>query len=114
MVVSKGEVYYPHQLPGFIAFQGDDKVGLATYSLDDGDCKLVTIHSLLERRGVGSALLRAVRSSAEEAKCKRLWLITTNGDLHAMDAVRKLKPMVPLIGKEGIPLRDEIELEMML
>jgi hypothetical protein len=27
---------------------------------------------------------------------------------------RKLKPEIPLIGNDGIPIRDEIELEMKL
>ena len=29
----------------------------------------------------------------------------------AMDEVRKVKPNVPIIGENGIPLRDELELE---
>jgi hypothetical protein len=32
----------------------------------------------------------------------------------AVDESRKLKPGIPLIGAHGIPLRDEIELEMVL
>jgi hypothetical protein len=31
-----------------------------------------------------------------------------------MEEARVLKPGIPLIGENGIPLRDEIELEMML
>lgn len=30
---------------------------------------------------------------------------------NTMDEVRKIKPDVPLIGENGIPLNDEIELE---
>jgi len=33
---------------------------------------------------------------------------------NALDVSRKLKPEIPLMGDDGIPLRDEIELEMML
>ncbi len=33
---------------------------------------------------------------------------------NAMDAARKLKPQIPMIGMNGIPLRDEIELETLL
>ena len=33
---------------------------------------------------------------------------------NAMEQARKLKPEIPLIGNDGIPLRDEIELEMLL
>jgi hypothetical protein len=32
----------------------------------------------------------------------------------AVDESRKRKPSIPLIGENGIPLRDEIELEMRL
>ena len=31
---------------------------------------------------------------------------------NALDQARKLKPEIPLIGMDGIPLRHEIELEM--
>jgi hypothetical protein len=31
-----------------------------------------------------------------------------------VEKARKLKPEIPAIGAEGIPLRDEIELEMTL
>jgi hypothetical protein len=33
---------------------------------------------------------------------------------NALEQSRKLKPEIPLVGNDGIPLRDEIELEMML
>jgi hypothetical protein len=32
----------------------------------------------------------------------------------ALEESRKLKPDLPLIGMDGIPLRDEIELAMLL
>jgi hypothetical protein len=32
----------------------------------------------------------------------------------AVDEARKIKPAIPLIGLHGIPLRDEIELELTL
>jgi len=34
--------------------------------------------------------------------------------VNAISEARKLKPGIPLIGENNIPLRDEIELEMML
>jgi len=69
---------------------------------------------------------------AREEKLKRVWLVTTNDNLaalrfyqrrnfnlvkiypNAIRFVRKLKPGIPLIGNDGIPLRDEIELERKL
>jgi GNAT superfamily N-acetyltransferase len=132
MIVSKGKMYYPDKLPGFVAFQGDERVGLATYNIEAGDCELVSIQGLGDGHGAGSALLSAVKEAARSAGCRRLWLITTNDNLralgfyqkrgmslvavyrNAMEAARKLKPQIPLIGLNGIPLRDEIELEMIL
>jgi len=32
--------------------------------------------------------------------------------LGAMEVARQLKPSIPFIGEEGIPLRDEIEFEI--
>jgi DNA-3-methyladenine glycosylase I len=92
----------------------------------------MTLDSLTPNSGIGSALLEAVKAAAAEQGCKRLWLITTNDNVRALrfyqkrgfhiaavhvDALnesRRLKPQIPIIGIDGIPLRDEIELEMML
>ncbi len=129
-VVSRGKVHYPSQLPGFIALLGRRRVGLATYRIYGDTCELVTIDSLLEGEGVGSALLDAVKGAAKMAGCKRLWLVTTNDNLRALGFYqkrgfhlaaihlnalaesRKLKPEIPFLGLGGIPLRDEVELEL--
>lgn len=130
IVVSRGIVYDASQLSGFAAMQGETPVGLLTYRIYDDQCEIVTLHSAVEGMGVGSALIVAARERARAAGARRLWLITTNDNLPAlkfyqkrglvlravhpneMDAVRKVKPEVPLIGLDGIPLRDEIELDM--
>jgi len=107
-------------------------VGLVTYRIDGGECEIVSLDSAVEGAGVGSALLDAVKTLAVYVPCKRLWLVTTNDNVsalrffqkrgfrlvavhrNALDESRKLRPDIPLIGSEGIPLRDEIELEMLL
>ncbi len=33
---------------------------------------------------------------------------------NALEQSRRLKPEIPLVGRDGIPLRDELELEMTL
>ena len=132
IVVSRGVVYHPQDLPGFVAIQEGKKVGLVTYNIEGESCEVVTINSTQPSSGVGTALIEAVRDIAIKARCERLWLITTNDNLNALrfyqkrgfvlvavhrnalDVSRKLKPEIPLIGDDGIPLRDEIELEMML
>lgn len=131
-IVGHGVVYTPSELPGFIALVDRDKAGLLTYHVADDSCEVVTIDSTLPGRGVGTALIGAVADQARQLGCRRLWLITTNDNLNALrfyqkrgfalvavhrDAVgqaRALKPSIPLIGEDGIPIRDEIELELPL
>jgi len=131
-VVVHGTIYYPADLPGFVALQGERPAGLITYHIEGNACELVTIDSLVSDMGIGTALLDAVAQAAVSAGCARLWLITTNDNIDALrfyqkggfrlvavhrgavDESRALKPSIPLMGEHGIPIRDEIELEKML
>ncbi len=131
-VVSRGVVYYPQDLPGFVAVYNSEKVGLVTYNITGASCEIVTIDSIRLSSGVGTALIEAVKDTAMKSGCRRLWLITTNDNLNALrfyqkrgfvlfalhrnalELSRTLKPGIPLIGNDGIPLRDEIELELIL
>ena len=137
LVVTRGRVHDTSRLPGFVAVSGGQvssgqAVGLATYHLADGECELVSLDSLCEGLGIGTALVRAVERAARAAGSKRLWLITTNDNvaavrfyqkrgfhiaaihLDAMEESRRLKPEIPLEGIDGIPITDEIELELTL
>lgn len=132
LVVSRGRSWYPAQLPGFLARVNEETAGLVTYHIEAEQCEVVTLHSWVENIGIGTSLLKEVTQCAAEARCRRVWLITTNDNLHAlgfyqkrgfrMVAVypnalavsRQLKPEIPLIGFDNIPLRDEIELELPL
>ncbi len=131
-VVAHGVVYRPHELAGFVAQRGDEIVGLVTLTVKDDTCEIVTIDSTQPGAGIGTALIDAAKEFARQAGCARLWLITTNDNLdalrfyqkrgfvlvavhrNAVEESRKCKPQIPLIGNDGIPLRDEIELEMVL
>jgi ribosomal protein S18 acetylase RimI-like enzyme len=131
-VVSRGRVHRPAELPGFVAHAYADFFGLVTYEVRGRECEIVTIDSFVEDQGVGSALLAAATDAARAAGCRRLWLITTNDNLRALgfyqkrgfalaalhrgalEESRRLKPSIPLTGLDGIPLRDELELELLL
>jgi ribosomal protein S18 acetylase RimI-like enzyme len=132
LVVTRGQVHRADELPGFVAILEDKLAGLITYHSDGDECEIVTMNSLAEGRGIGSALIDAVKNIAASAGCKRLWLITTNDNTaalrfyqkigfriaaircNAVEESRRLKPEIPLTGNDGIPIRDEIEMEMFL
>jgi ribosomal protein S18 acetylase RimI-like enzyme len=132
VVARLGELVDPTELPGFVALLDGRRAGLVTYAVRGDECEVVTIRSLCEGRGVGRALLDAVRDAAADAGCARLWLITTNNNLRAlalyqrwgMDivafhpntiaAARRLKPSIPERDAKGIPIAHEFELELRL
>jgi len=131
-VVTHETVYHPATLPGFIAIRQNENLGLVTYHIERRDCEIVTLDSVLENNGIGSALIESVKEVAQQARCQRLWLITTNDNLHALgfyqrrgfviaavhvnaiERDRLLKPEIPRFGMDRIPIRDEIELELVL
>jgi len=131
-VVAHGTIFHPENVSGFLALDGNDWVGLITYTFLDTDCEIVSIDSLRENEGIGTALIEKVVEEARANQCRRVHLTTTNANLRALgfyqkrgfclstlspgavNEARKLKPSIPLIGENNIPLRDEIELEMLL
>ena len=131
-IVSRGRVHSADQLPGFVALEDARRVGLVTYRIEGDECEIVTLNSVLEGHGVGTKLVDEVKSAALSRDCRRVWVVTTNDNLralgfyqrrgfslfalhpNALKASRNLKPEIPLIGLDGIPIRDELELEMLL
>ena len=132
LMISVGRRYYPAENPAFLAEREGRIVGVITYEFLRDECEVTSLNSLQAGGGVGTALLERVISEARARGCRRLWLITTNDNLNALkfyqkrglrlaalypgalDETRRLKPQIPLIGENGIPLRDEIELEFIL
>jgi ribosomal protein S18 acetylase RimI-like enzyme len=131
-VVSRGVLYTITELPGFAARVGKKPAGLITYHISCESLEIVTLDSLEPNQGVGSALIGEILKFAKTKNLRRIWLITTNDNTPAMrfykkigfnlvkvhkDAVqssRELKPEIPLVGLDGIPIRHEIELEYLL
>ena len=125
----RGELLDVLGLPGFVAERDGRPIGLVTYRLESDECELAFIASLERHEGVGSALLDALLQAV--AGCKRIWLVTTNDNLEALrfyqrrgfglsalrpgavnEAREQLKPQISTVGEFGIPLRDELELEL--
>ena len=88
--------------------------------------------SMRENQGIGTMLLNRVIEEARKLEYRKIVLITTNDNINAMrfyqkrgfdmvhlfhnalEISRKLKPEIPLIGENSIPLMHEIEFEMIL
>ena len=131
-VVTRGVVHQADRLPGFIAEINGLKVGLLTWNVSENMLEIITLNVLSQREGLGTALVNAAVEEAESLMCSRVWVITTNDNSQAVkfyqnvgfivvaihkDSVtelRKLKPEIPLVGLDGIPITDEIELEKIL
>lgn len=134
VVARLGEVLDLDELPAFVAEVGGQPAGLVTWrhDADRGEIEVVGIEAWIRERGVGAALLRAVRAEARRLGATRLWLITNNDNLDAIrfyqrrgwrlvavhpggaDRSRAVKPSIPLVGDHGIAVHDEVELEVRL
>ena len=125
VMMARGETIDVMALPALVA---GAREGLATYRVTGDEAELVSLDAVTPGRGVGTRLVDALVERLKQQGVRRLWVTTTNDNLSAlafyqkrgfalqrvhpgaMDETRKLKPGIPLIGQNGIPLRDEIEL----
>ena len=131
---SLGRLHQADQLPGFVAEVDGVFAGLLTLNMVEGgwQCEVITLSSRSPAHGVGAALLAAAEEHARNQGCKRIYLTTTNDNAHAIrfyqrrgwrisalykgivDRVRQIEPSYPLLGLDGIQIRDEIEFERWL
>ena len=120
-----GEAIDATRLPSLIAGKRD---GLATYRLRGDEAELMSLDAVEPGRGTGTRLLDALLERLREQGIRQLWVTTTNDNLaalafyqrrgfeirrvhpNAMEAVRRIKPAIPLVAENGIPIRDEIDL----
>ena len=131
-IVTRGHIHQPEDVDGFLMDDQDSWAGLVTYRVAEDECEIVSLDGLREGQGIGTMLLRRVIEEARSRNCRRIFLIATNDNLYALgfyqrrdfeivtayrgavNEARKIKPGIPVIGENHIPLRDEIELEMNL
>lgn len=132
IVVSKGKAHNLEELPGFVVIENERITGVVTYDVVDKDCEIISLDSVIENRGLGSKLLDKVIEIAKIVGCERVWLMTTNDNTKAMrfyqkrgfDLVgfykeammkaREIKPEIPKIGYDDIPIKHELEFEKII
>jgi GNAT superfamily N-acetyltransferase len=128
-VVSRGVLHDARVLPGFVAVVESEPAGLLQYRMDENQCEVVILISLIRRQGIGRELLKTMQAFARQGNYHRLWLITTNNNrgaiafykavgwtqvaIHqgAVRESRKIKLQIPLYDEEGIAIENEIEFE---
>lgn len=131
-LISRGKIIDTTILPGFLIIEDEIIKGFITYRLASDECEIATLNSFEENRGIGTALIKAVLDISEKNSCRRLWLITTNDNINAIrfyqkkgfelkaahinaiELSRKLKPSIPLIGMDNIPIKHELEFEIII
>lgn len=132
VITSRG-AYQPDRVSGLVAHtEAGQLAGLVTWAVDRTEAEIVTIDAVRPGHGCGGTLLEAAEAALAEGGVDRLTVETTNDNLaalgfyvrhgyrlvalhlDAMDAVRARKPQVPLVGLDGIPLRDVLVLEKSL
>jgi ribosomal protein S18 acetylase RimI-like enzyme len=129
IALSLGGLVDASTLPGWLAEQDGEVVGLLTYQAAGTTADLVTIN-VFAGGGIGAAMLSALVDDLRATGVTRLRVTTTNDNTRALrfyqragfhltalrpGAVaesRRTKPEIPEIGLDDIPIRDELELAM--
>jgi GNAT superfamily N-acetyltransferase len=133
IVVGHGRRYDLRELAAFLAEAPDGTpVGAPAYLVEEGALEVVSIVADPPQGGAGSVLLAAAVDHARRAGLRRVWLVTTNDNLDAIrfyqrrglriaavdpgavDRSRLVKPEIPLVGAYGIPMHDELIMELKL
>ncbi len=133
VVARLGELVDARRHPALVAETDGRLLGVLTWIVAGDSLEVLNLHAAERWTGVGTALLGAVRRVAEAGGCRRLWLITTNDNTDALRFYQRrgfrlarvhpgavdrarvtLKPWIPELGEHGIPIRDELELELPL
>ncbi len=127
------ELFDLRELPCLVAFSENKEIlGYCYYRFSGQECEMMLLESLQQNVGVASALIGKIRELAKAQNCVRIYLQTSNDNTHALrfyqrqgfrmcavrlneyDYLRTLKPSIPQIGEDDIPLVHEIEFEMVL
>jgi len=124
IVLTPGRTYCATDLRGVLVHARQREVAMVTWAREGATGEVVTLDSFEPGRGYGRAALAFAESELAREGATDARLFTTNDNVRAialylrvgwrlvrlhldsMDAVRALKPGVPLAGEHGIPLRD--------
>jgi ribosomal protein S18 acetylase RimI-like enzyme len=129
VIAVRGALRRPAEMTAVVAVDGDERIGVATWTVERAEAELMTLNAFRTGAGVGRALIGSVAAAARVAGARRLLVMTTNDNTRALrvyqrfgfriaevrpgavdEARRTLKPSIAAVGLDGIPIRDEIDL----
>lgn len=122
--------YEPGDVEGLIWKDTESTLrAVVAWWIDGGRAEIVSLHAEPTGSGAGTQAMNAAEDELRRRGVTKVVLATTNDNvralkfyqkrgyrlvrlhLDAMDKVREIKPGVPELGQDGIPLRDMWELE---
>ena len=122
-----GKLWDTRTMPGFAATVNNEILGYLLYEFHDDECEIMVLESIAQNIGIATALIEQVKQEAKSNGINTVIVQTSNDNIHAFrfyqrrgfaireirlgayESARKLKPTIPLVGRDGIPLCDEIE-----
>ncbi len=131
-IIVRNNSYKVETLLGFLAEENKRPVGLITYTIKNKKILIISLNSLIPGKGIGTALLEKVQEEGKMAGYLKIIVVTTNDNIKAQEFYKKrgfiptamyknsikkarlIKPEIPEIGENGIPITDEIELTLSL
>lgn len=131
----RGELIDALEGEGLVAELDGRRAGLLTWLVDavaaSAEIRILVTLEGARGRGVGGALLDEAAAALRAAGCRTAWVVTTNDATDALalyqrhgfrlvvfragavdEARRTIKPAIGERGERGIPIRDELELEL--
>ncbi|HET9903962.1 MAG TPA: GNAT family N-acetyltransferase [Xanthobacteraceae bacterium] len=127
-----GRFVGPEDVEGIGAFAGERLHGVATWMIMGRVMHVIAVNAFTELRGVGARLVEAMIVEAREQGLALLRATVSNDNVVGLrfyqkrgfrvtglnrgifDVMRHVKPSIPRTGLDGIPMRDEFELELEL
>lgn len=131
-MVLRGDILDMTRAEGFFVEEDGAILALLTYRFDGTIFEILSLDSLRENEGTGTRMVAEAVRRAKALGAEKIVVITSNDNMRAMgfyqkrgfdlvklyrnglDAARRLKPDIPMVGRDNIPLRHELEFEMIL
>jgi N-acetylglutamate synthase-like GNAT family acetyltransferase len=128
-MVTAGGITDASACPALIASADGRDIGLLTFRAAGDGCEIVSVDALEPMRGAGRSLVSALQQRATRDGWPRVVVVTTNDNLTALafyqrlgfrmtgveagavTRARVIKPSIPEVAGNGLPVRDEIRLE---